>query len=174
METSYTTTEIVVAGGFLGAMLGVMITFALFWYIITVIATWRIFKKAGEPGWKSLIPIYNYYIMFKIVGMKGWFWAELILSIIASIIFATQNFNPYGTAAEVVDFNYAANPLIIITLLVLFVFTLVMGIVNSIRTSHAFNHGGGFAVGLFFLQPIFWLILGFGSSKYNKKAALAK
>ena len=35
-------------------------------YVITVIAYWQIFKKAGEKGWKSLIPLYNSYIMYKI------------------------------------------------------------------------------------------------------------
>ena len=169
-----TTNEAIVAGGIAGGLLAGVLICTFIWYIITIIATWRIFKKAGEPGWKSLIPIYNYYIMFKIVGMSGWFWAELVIVIIASIIFGAQGYNPYASSAELAAYNYGSSPLVIITLLVLLVFTLVMAIVNSIRTSHAFNHGGWFAAGLFFFQPIFWLILGFGGSKYNKKAALKK
>ena len=155
-------------------MLSGMLVFVLIWYVITIIATWRIFKKAGEPGWKAIIPIYNYYIMFKIVGMTGWFWAEFIIAIIACIIFGTQGYNMGATDAELVAYNYGAHPLVGITLFVLAVFTIVVCIVNSIRTSRAFNHGAGFAIGLFFFQPIFWLILGFGSSKYNKKKALQK
>lgn len=43
-----------------------------------------------------------------------------------------------------------------------------LGIViwNHINVSKRFGHGVGFALGLVFLAPIFWLILGFGSSKY--------
>ena len=36
-------------------------------YVLLVIADWKIFSKAGEEGWKSLIPIYNMYILFKII-----------------------------------------------------------------------------------------------------------
>lgn len=37
---------------------------------------------------------------------------------------------------------------------------------NHVNISKRFGHGVGFALGLVFLSPIFWLILGFGSSKY--------
>jgi hypothetical protein len=40
---------------------------------------WKIFEKAGEAGWKSIIPIYNVYIMYKIVGMKNWFWYSILI-----------------------------------------------------------------------------------------------
>jgi|GEM_PF-4907044 len=47
---------------------------ATYWFLIivlvaiSIIASWKIFAKAGEPGWASLIPIYNTYAMIKIVG----------------------------------------------------------------------------------------------------------
>ena len=40
--------------------------------VLTIIASWRIFTKAGEAGWKSIIPIYNLVVLFKIVGMNPW------------------------------------------------------------------------------------------------------
>ena len=33
-----------------------------------IVALWKIFTKAGEPGWKSIIPIYNIIMLLKIVG----------------------------------------------------------------------------------------------------------
>ena len=49
-------------------------------YIILVIAEIRIFKKAGEKGYKALIPIYNIYVSHHIVGMGHvWFIIELVL-----------------------------------------------------------------------------------------------
>lgn len=41
-------------------------------YVLLVIAWWKIFQKAGEAGWKSLIPLYNTYILFKISWGNGW------------------------------------------------------------------------------------------------------
>ena len=40
-------------------------------YVLLVIADWKIFAKAGEAGWKSLIPIYNLYVLCKIADGKG-------------------------------------------------------------------------------------------------------
>jgi hypothetical protein len=43
-----------------------------------IAACWKIFTKAGQPGWASIIPIYNWYILCKIVGRPGW-WVILLL-----------------------------------------------------------------------------------------------
>ena len=41
-------------------------------YILVVIGLWKTFVKAGQPGWAAIIPIYNIYIMLKIIGRPGW------------------------------------------------------------------------------------------------------
>lgn len=41
--------------------------------LITIIAQWRLFTKAGEKGWKSLIPIYNLVVFLRIIGISPWF-----------------------------------------------------------------------------------------------------
>ena len=43
-----------------------------------VVAHWKVFVKAGQPGWASLIPIYNCYVWLKISGKPGW-WLILLL-----------------------------------------------------------------------------------------------
>lgn len=50
--------------------------------VIMIIAYWKLFTKAGQKGWKSLIPIYNNVILFRIAGLSPW----LILGYFASII----------------------------------------------------------------------------------------
>lgn len=40
--------------------------------LLVIIAQWRIYEKAGQPGWASIIPIYNFYVLLKIVGKPGW------------------------------------------------------------------------------------------------------
>ena len=55
--------------------------FWIFWLAFTILmiaACWKIFTKAGQPGWAAIIPIYNWYILCKIVGRPGW-WVILLL-----------------------------------------------------------------------------------------------
>lgn len=47
-------------------------------FLIVVIGLWKVFEKADEPGWAAIIPIYNYYILLKIVG-RPWWWLLLLL-----------------------------------------------------------------------------------------------
>lgn len=46
--------------------------------VVLIAAMWKIFTKAGQPGWASIIPIYNIYIWCKIVGRSAW-WIILLL-----------------------------------------------------------------------------------------------
>jgi len=49
--------------------------FMIIWLAVVVLmiaSMWKIFTKAGQPGWASLIPIYNIYVWCKIVGRPGW------------------------------------------------------------------------------------------------------
>lgn len=74
-----------VAGGVMGAIVSMFMAYAFIAVIIlilTIIAYWRIFTKAGEKGWKSIIPIYNTVILFKIAGISPWW----ILGYLAAII----------------------------------------------------------------------------------------
>ncbi|HEX5489930.1 MAG TPA: DUF5684 domain-containing protein [Candidatus Udaeobacter sp.] len=46
--------------------------------ILMIAACWKIYTKAGQPGWACIIPIYNLYIWCKIVGRPAW-WIILML-----------------------------------------------------------------------------------------------
>ena len=52
--------------------------FGLLVALVLIVAMWKIFTKAGQPGWASIIPIYNIYIWCKIVG-RPWWWILLML-----------------------------------------------------------------------------------------------
>ena len=41
--------------------------------ILMIISLWKIFKKAGKPGWASIVPIYNIYIMCEIAEKEWWY-----------------------------------------------------------------------------------------------------
>jgi Family of unknown function (DUF5684) len=56
----------------------VSMIFALLIALLIIVAMWKVFTKAGQPGWASIIPIYNLYIWCKIVG-RPWWWILLML-----------------------------------------------------------------------------------------------
>src|SRR5215813_7302770 len=64
---------------------GLIFLYVLVAYVIWVIPLWVVFTKAGQPGWAALIPIYNYYIVLKLVGRPGW-WLILYFIPIVNIV----------------------------------------------------------------------------------------
>ena len=169
---SLTPTEAAMAGGIIGSIVIFISVFSIIFCILTIIANWKIFEKANEPGWKALIPIYNLYIMFKIVNMKSWFWWLLGLSVVGYIIAAVNSSTSfyYMSGVEVQYTNITAVPtIVVISMFVEAVIAIWAGIVYAYRTSKVFGHGLGYTFGLIFLPNIFQLILGFGSSKYDIK-----
>lgn len=62
-------------------------TFLAVVVIIFLAALWRIYEKAGKPGWASLIPVYNIVVLLEIVG-KPWWWLLLFLIPVVNVIFA--------------------------------------------------------------------------------------
>jgi Family of unknown function (DUF5684) len=53
--------------------------------LLVIVAMWKVFTKAGRPGWASIIPIYNMYVWCKIVGRPGW-WVILMLIPLMNIV----------------------------------------------------------------------------------------
>jgi hypothetical protein len=77
----------------------------LFWLavvVVVIVGGWKVFEKAGHPGWAILIPIYNAYIMLKIAGRPGW-WLILYLiplvNIVIMIIVAIDIAKAFGQSA---------------------------------------------------------------------------
>ena len=60
--------------------------------VVCIIEQWKVFTKAGHPGWAAIIPIYNIYIMTKIAGKPGW-WVLMLLVPFVNIIFAIWLYN---------------------------------------------------------------------------------
>lgn len=53
--------------------------------LLTIIAMWKVFSKAGKPGWAAIIPFYNIYTMLKVAGRPGW-WLVLFLIPLVNIV----------------------------------------------------------------------------------------
>lgn len=116
-----------------GIIGGFLVFIAILWLVcmacvvVQFIGMWKTFSKAGEPGWKCLIPIYNNYTLCKIVWGCGWYF----------LLFAV----PIGDV--------------------------VFLIVTYVKLAKVFGKSGAFAVGLIFLSPIFFMILGCDNSTYT-------
>ena len=67
-----------VAGGF-----GLIVYLAI--VVFYIVAFWKIFEKAGQPGWAAIIPIYNVYVYCKVAGRPGW-WVVLFFVPIVNIV----------------------------------------------------------------------------------------
>lgn len=67
--------------------------------VLMIASLWKIFSKAGKPGWASIVPIYNIIVMLEIVGKPTW-WIILYLipfvNIVVGIIINIQMAKAFG------------------------------------------------------------------------------
>lgn len=62
-----------------------MLIFALIAAVLTIVGCWKVFSKAGEPGWAAIIPFYNQYILSKITFGNGWLFLLLFIPIVNGV-----------------------------------------------------------------------------------------
>jgi glucan phosphoethanolaminetransferase (alkaline phosphatase superfamily) len=151
------------------------------WVLMTV-ALWKIYGKAGEHGWATLIPYYRSYVLYKISGKKNLFWGYLVFSIlcvISSIVFVWMFIALIFMALDRTHTFYSEDDLavygmiMLISLLVLLVCAIAMfvfRILQCIGLTKTFGISGGYAVGLIFLPHIFYCILAFSSEMVYRGA----
>jgi len=72
-------------GGGIGGTIVMLIQIAI--VVVVIAGMWKVFSKAGQPGWGCLIPIYNAYLLCKIAGKPGW-WVLLMLIPLVNIVIA--------------------------------------------------------------------------------------
>ncbi len=66
---------------------GALFAFLLFFAFIFlfVAGMWKVYAKAGAPGWGALVPVYNLYLLCRIAGRPGWWLVLFVLPIIGLI-----------------------------------------------------------------------------------------
>ena len=125
------------AAGLIAIVFGALLIPSLILIAIYVIANWKIFEKAGQPGWAAIIPIYNLIVMLDVQGRPKWWVIWYLIPFV----------------------NYVS--------------ILVMFIILCLDYAKRFGKDGGFVAGLILLNPIFLLILAFGSAQYQGVSAAA-
>jgi hypothetical protein len=68
-----------------GMGVGAMVFMAVLWLFL-IVALWKVYTKAGQPGWAVLIPIYNFIVLLQIVRKPLW-WLVMCLIPLVNIIF---------------------------------------------------------------------------------------
>lgn len=99
---------------------------------------WKVFEKAGRPGWACLVPGYNLLVAFQIAGLPGWWLLVPLLALLPS--------------PEAVKFAAGCGTLGLLVWL-------------NTRLARRFGEGVHIAIGLCFMAPLFWCWLGFGDAR---------
>ena len=129
----------------------------VFLILLVYVVNWRVFSKAGEKGWKSLIPFYNKYVQYKFLKMKDLYWLLLILQfciVPVSIMFANIK-NIFVTV-------FTALILILMVLAIVYIdFT------SCSRLATSFGKGKNFKWGIFIFRFLFTAVIAFDKSEFK-------
>lgn len=148
----------------MNAASGLMVSFGS--YIIAAVLSsvvltfgirWFIFKKAGEKGWKALIPFYSDYINYKIAWDTR-IYVALLVAMVASFIL--------GTVLGWISPALGSIISVILNTAVMGA-QAIAGMILQFKMARAFGRNDYFAVGLYFLGSVFSAILAFGDAQYK-------
>ena len=79
---------------------------SLIFFIACIVGLWKIFEKAGFPGWSVLVPFYNFYIWLKIIKKPLWWYIFLLIpfinvfTVLIMIVEILKCFNKFGLGAQ--------------------------------------------------------------------------
>ena len=143
-----------VAGGLIAGIMMfivVIIIISLVIETLKLIGTWKMLTKAGESGWKSLIPFYNQWTLCKVAGISPYWVLEMI---IVSMLNAVLN-------------GILGSPVISgILSLIVYANTIYFWVILSISLAKSFGKDTGFGVATFFFSFITYPMMGMGSATY--------
>lgn len=153
--------------------------------VLTFVSLWKIFTKAGKPGWHAIIPFLNVYTLCRIAWNKGKGVLIIVLEAIGIffsfvgiavlIMSAVTSYSFFGHSFFDLEFLKYPNAYTGGMLAGLLIFLFGMGVlfagaivtlVAYVKLGKSFGKQGGFLVGMFFLPVIFCCILAFGNDSY--------
>lgn len=102
-DATTTSLDAAEAAGIMGVIAGMgafvwIITMAV--SIIMIVSMWKIFQKAGKPGWAALIPIYNTVVLFQITGINPLLLLLALIPVVGSIAIIILSFLSYINLAK--------------------------------------------------------------------------
>lgn len=150
----YSTAGAGVAGGLIAGIMMfivVLIIISLVIEILKLIGTWKMLTKAGESGWKSLIPFYNQWTLCKVAGISPYWVLEIIVvSMINSVLNGILGSNVISGILS----------------LIVYANTIYFWVILSISLAKSFGKDTGFGVATVFFSFITYPMMGMGSATY--------
>ena len=134
--------------------------------VITIVGYWKVFEKAGKPGWAAIIPYYNQWVLYEISG-----YSPFLIFINIGVGFVSVFTGVFSAAIQYNEIF--AIPFIIFDAITIIggIVALVFSILVSLNLAKKFEKSSGYGVGLAFLPFIFYPMLGFDKKAvYNKEA----
>ena len=71
------------ASGSIGLVGGLI---SLAFIVLMIASMWRVFTKAGQPGWASIVPIYNIVVLLKITGKPVWWIIGFLIPLVNFVV----------------------------------------------------------------------------------------
>ncbi len=81
---------------------GIWLLFWLVFAVFAVVGMWKVFVKAGKPGWAAIVPIYNTIVLLEVIGRPIWWFLLLFIpfvNIIVSVVVALDLAKAFGKDA---------------------------------------------------------------------------
>lgn len=82
--TDYSNYDAAIGAG-MGAAMAIYYIILLAICVVCIVAEWKIFVKAGEPGWACIVPFYSSYVLCKIAMGNGWLFLITLIPFVGSI-----------------------------------------------------------------------------------------
>ena len=161
-----TSTEQAALAGAYSASFTMVLLIALACWVLMIIARWRIFTKAGEAGWKSIIPVYGDYVQWRIGWKKtGMFWAVIALVVVGIILIVASGAVATNAAGKLV--STGGGNFITIIGLVCILAAWIIELIAVYKLFASFGKGVGWFILFIFFSYIVLMVLSFGSSEYQ-------
>lgn len=117
-----------------------------------IYVNYLVLEKAGERGWKSLIPFYRDYLEYKLYWNKSLYWINLFMPFIGIVLICVGAILRYEIVVLAVTF--VSGTILLLT-------SVVFDIILKIKKGKCFGESAGFGIGLILLEVIFCAILAF-------------
>lgn len=118
-------------------------------FLLEIIGSYKMFRKAGEAGWKAIIPFLDDYTRFDLFWNKNLFWAYLVIMV------GSFTLGMGGSGIGAFLSTLCSIALIILTIKLYY------------ETARSFGKGVGMTILLTLLPGIGYMILGFGKAQYQ-------
>ena len=114
---------------------------------VTMVSNWKLFEKAGEPGWYAIIPFFNTFMMCKVVFGNAWWGCAFLAPLVCLPLFFIPFLN--------ILVSFAVN-----------MFVMFVSIMMHVRMALVFGRGGGVIALLILIPIVGYPVLAFGKETH--------